>query len=339
MRALPADVQEFLREELRYIREQSEFFRGHMNFAVLAEQCRRRFGTRFHRNTLRRWAIGQGLYRPEVDTTAKAHIRFEMGGIGMLFQHDSSIHVWVPAMRVETVLILTIDDHSRKIVGARLVPRDTAWHHLCVIRETLETYGCPLSYYTDNAALFCPETQLHTQVGRALHALDIALKLTGKAQPQAKGKVEKRNDYLQRRIPFLCERYHLTNLTEANRLLREQVDFFNEYHVHDETKERPNHRWNRALEEGRSYLKSIPEKTPLDLHFGLHYTRHVKKDGRISFGGHWWDIPNAPRFGFVTVVMRPPTSARRPHTELFVLHKGSTLAHFILSKAQRLTLK
>jgi hypothetical protein len=337
-RSLPVDVQEFLREELRYLRDQSPYFRGHVNFAVLAEQCHQRFRKRFHRNTLRRWAIQQQLYDPKIQTTAKAHVRFEMGGIGMLFQHDSSIHAWVPALKVETILILSIDDHSRRIVGARLVPRDTAWHHLSVMRSTMETYGCPLSYYTDNAGVFTSGTKTPTQVGRALHALGVALKLTGPAQPQAKGKVEKRNDYLQRRIPFLCERYNITNLTDANKILDEQVAYFNEDHIHDETKERPNFRWKKAIEEGRSYLKPLPEKTPLDIVFGLHYTRQVKKDGRISFGGHWWDIPNSPRYGLVTVVMRPPTSTRRPHPELFVLHNGSTLAHFILSKAQRLTL-
>jgi|GEM_PF-3498929 len=36
------------------------------------------------------------------------------------------------------VLIMTEDDHSRKVVGGVLVPRDTAWHYLCVVRHTVE---------------------------------------------------------------------------------------------------------------------------------------------------------------------------------------------------------
>jgi hypothetical protein len=36
------------------------------------------------------------------------------------------------------------------------------------------------------------------------------------------------------------------------------------------------------------------------------------------------DIPNAPRYGKVTVVLRPPTSHRKPFTELIVLYKGGS---------------
>jgi hypothetical protein len=339
VRSLPADVQEFLTSEMRYWRESSEYFKGHINFAMLAEECHKRFGTRFHRNTIRRWAIRQGLFDPKTDSTRKAFVRFETGGIGMLFQHDSSLHAWVPAMKQMSVLILTVDDHSRKIVGYRLVPRDTAWHHLCVIRDTLETYGCPLSYYTDNAGLFRPELEPFTQVGRALDTVGVALKFTAKAHPEAKGKVEKRFDYLQRRIPFLCEQRSVTNYTQANNVVREVIEHFNEYHIHEETKERPNHRWRRAIEENRSYLRPIPAKTPLDIVFALHYQRAPRKDGRINFGGHSWPISQIPSRGKVTVVLRPPTSSRRPHTEIFMLLQGSTINHFILSKAQRLTLK
>jgi hypothetical protein len=41
-----------------------------------------------------------------------------MGGIGALYQHDTSFHLWVPALKIKTALILTEDDHSRKVVGA-----------------------------------------------------------------------------------------------------------------------------------------------------------------------------------------------------------------------------
>ena len=143
---LSAPVQKFLREQIQHMKTTSQVMKGHLSFALLAEQCHKRFHRRFHRNTLRRWAIRQGLYRPDVDPTRKPFTRFEMGGIGLLFQHDSSIHLWVPAFGKPCVLIATIDDHSRKIVGARLVPRDTSWHHLCVVRKTLETYGRPAAY-------------------------------------------------------------------------------------------------------------------------------------------------------------------------------------------------
>jgi hypothetical protein len=257
-----------------------------------------------------------------------------MGAIGLLYQHDSSHHAWLPLTKRHDVMILTIDDHSRKVVYAKLVPHDTAWNHLCSVRGAVESYGCPIAYYTDNAAIFRPGTEPATQFGRALGALKIELKFTAKAYPEAKGKVEKRFDYFQRRIPYLCERYKITSLTQANKILDESVQAFNELHVHAETEETPDKRWRKAIEEGRSMLQPIPEKTPMDIVFALHYPRKVRSDGTISFGNQIWKVPNAPLWKEVTVVLRPPTSARRPHTEIYVLYQGSTLAHFVLTGKQ-----
>lgn len=336
---LPEPLQGFLREELRYVKSESEFLKGHFNFAFLAQQCQKRFGKRFHRNTLRRWAIRQGLYDPKTDSTAKAYVRFEKGAIGALYQHDSSHHGWLPYTRRNDVLILTKDDHSRKIVGGLLVPQDTAWHHLCVVRDTLERTGCPLAYYCDNHSIFrppqtdqSPKTEPYTQFSRALASIGVTVKFTAKAHPQAKGKIEKSFDYFQRRVPYLCERYHITNLTQANKILQEEIAFYNERYIHAETQEIPEKRWQRALQEGRSFLQAIPARLSLDIVFALHYPRVVKSDGTISFAGRLWPIPKAPRYCTVTVVLRPPASPRRPHTEISVLHKGSTLAHFVLPK-------
>ena len=336
-RDLPLAVRRLLQREIHYAKHESEFFKGHINFSYLAEECMKRYRKRVHRNSLRRWAIGQGLYKPGKDRTGKAYIRFEMGGIGMLFQHDSSLHIWVPHMGIKHTLIMTVDDHSRLVVGARLVDEDTSWWHLRVLRETLETYGCPLAYFVDNHAIFTPNSHTNAQYSRVLQALRIDLKHARKQHPEAKGKIEKLFDYFQRRVPQLCERKKVTSLKEANRILQEVVDFYNQYHQHETIKETPLSRWKRAIKENRTYLKPIDYDGSLDLLFGLHYVRSVKKDGRVHFGGGVWQLSRAPRYGNVTVVVRYPTSSRRPHTELFMLFKGTLLKHFILSKGTRST--
>ncbi len=330
---LPSGVRSYLEEELRYIKEESQYFKGHFNFAVLAQQCHKIFGKRYHRNTIRKWAIREGFYDPKVDKTGKPCIRFETGAVGILWQHDSSHHVWLPLTKRRDVLILTEDDHSRKVVGGILVPRDTAWHHLTVVRKAIETYGCPVAYYVDNHSIFRPETNEHTQFTRALSGVDITVKFTAKAHPESKGKIEKRFDYFQRRIPYFCERYKITSLTKANELLQDAIHDYNNLHIHAETKEIPEKRWQKAIQEKRSFLQQIPEKAPLDLIFALHFERSVKKDGTITFYGKSWKIPKAPIRHKVTLVIRPPIP-RRPHTEVFIMYKGSTLAHFIVTKGQ-----
>lgn len=327
--SLPDSVQAFLKKEIRYITERSIHFRSHFNFSLLAQQCHRHFHKRYSRGTIRRWAIQAGLFDPEIHPTAKALRRFDVGAVGELFQHDSSVHLWVPATNRTDILILTIDDHSRKIVGARLVPHDTSWHHICVVRETLETYGRPIAYYTDNHQIFQSETDLHAQFARVMRELKIDPRLTGKSQPQAKGKVEKRFDYLQRRIPYLCERYKIKNLTQANKILDQEVAYFNEFHVHAETKEVPNQRWKRALQEGRCHLRPLPVGRTLDLIFGLHYRRKIKKDGSFVFKGTRFEIPYGPRYAELTVVLHPPF-ARRTHHQLSALWQGQCLRQWLL---------
>lgn len=330
---LPSEVQGFLEEELRYWRQESPYFRGHLNFAFIAQECEKRFGKRFHRNTLRRWAAARGLFDPATDKTGKAFVRFEMGGVGMLYQHDSSLHAWVPGTKRNDVLILTIDDHSRKVVGAMLVPQDSAWYHLCLVRETIEAYGVPLAYYTDNARIFNSQTDLHTQFGRALKTLDITLKLTAKAHPQAKGKVEKRFDYFQRRIPLLCEKYRITNLTKATRVLQDEVQFYNERHVHDETQETPAKRWQKAVMEGRCHLQTLNVPADkLDWIFGLHYPRVVRLDRTVEFAHRLWPVPHGPVGQTVTVVLRPAAPRREPHAQIYVVFQDKVLVHHILTR-------
>jgi transposase InsO family protein len=334
-RQLPAKVQRLLRREIHYLKNESEFFKGHLNFSHLAEECQKRYGKRMHRNSLRRWALRNGLYKPGRDKTGKAFLRFEMGGIGMLFQHDSSHHLWIPHSGRKHTLIMTVDDHSRFIVGARLVDEDTSWWHLRVLRETFETYGCPLAYFTDNHMIFAPNTHTNAQFSRVLQALHVDLKHARKQHPEAKGKIEKLFDYFQRRVPQLCERRKVTSLKEANKILQEVVEFYNRFHVHSETNETPWARWNQAVKDHRSYLKPIDYDGSLDLLFGLHFEREVAKDGRVQFGGLIFRLSRAPRHGKITVIVRYPTSSRRPYTELFMVYKGTLLKHFILSKGQR----
>ena len=65
-----------------------------------------------------------------------------------LWQHDSSIHQWWPAPEKQT-LLLTVDDHSRKLLGAVFVPTDTTWNHFEHFRRLFLQHGLPLVGYAD----------------------------------------------------------------------------------------------------------------------------------------------------------------------------------------------
>lgn len=301
---LSSEIEQFLHKELTYINKESKYFKSKYNFELISERLDQQFSTKLHRNTVRRWAIKKGYYSGDHKQTRKTYIRFEMSAPGELYQHDSSNHVWLPLTGRHHDLIATKDDYSRMVVNGLLVEQETSWKHLLVARGTIEKYGMPLVYYVDQHSFFryCEHESVHykfkkhkddgiTQFRRALENVGIGLKYAPKGEGEAKGKIEKQFDYFQRRIPFLCEKYKVTNLTDANRILREEViPYYNERHVHEETKEVPMERWKRALEEGKSKLRPVPSGVDLDIVFSLQYPRRVKRDGTIRFLNRSWKV-------------------------------------------------
>ena len=328
--ALPSEVQAWLREELEYIRREAGVFRGKFNFAFLAEQAEQKFKRSFQRNTLRRFALQTGLYQGLPQEVAKPCVRFETAGPGMLFQHDASLHVWMPTLKAYQALIMTKDDYSRQVVGALLVGKETAFGHLRVAEATVGRFGRPQAYYVDNHSFFRFPGAVSRHHGyrkradegaqqfkRALASLEIGLIFTARAHPQAKGKIEKQFDYFQRRLPYLCEKHHVRRLEEANRILTDLVAYYDERHVHAETQEIPKQRWDRAIREGRGPLRPIPADANLGVIFALHYERVVRDDGTISFMNRPWRVGQ--------LVGERVTVAYHPPVRLTILHQGQKL--------------
>ena len=73
------------------------------------------------------------------------------------------------------------------------------------------------------------EDEGEIQFKRALSSLGIGMIYTGKRQAQAKGKVEKIFDYLQRRLPYLCEKYKVKDCSEAQKILHDLIAYYNEH--------------------------------------------------------------------------------------------------------------
>ena len=304
-RSFPKEVQDFLHEELYYITRCEGRFKNRFNFSFLAERAEKKFGRPFNRNSIRRFALRHNYYEAKPDEKKKIYIRFETPGPGFLFQHDTSHHIWLPLTNSFSDLILTKDDYSRKVVGRRLVEKETSFDHLLTVRETIKEYGLPLSYYVDQHSIFrfvkhkgihvtytVGEDEGKIQFKRALESIDIGVIYA--ESPEAKGKIEKQFDYFQRRLPFLCERYKVVRISEAEKILDELIYFYNERHRHEETNEIPNERWERGIKEGKSRLRTLSEEIDLDHVFSVHYQRKVKKDGTISFGGKRWKVGKFP---------------------------------------------
>lgn len=305
-RSFAPDVEKFFHEELYYITRCEGRFKNKFNFSFLAEQAEKKFDRPFSRNSIRRFALRHDYYHAKPSEKKKVYIRFETPGPGFLFQHDTSHHIWLPLTNSFSDLILTKDDYSRKVVGRKLVEKETSFNHLLVARKTVEDYDLPLSYYVDQHSIFrfvkhkgihvtytVGEDEGKIQFKRALESLGIGVIYAH--SPEAKGKIEKQFDYFQRRLPFLCEKHKVKKISEAEKILDELISFYNEKHCHEETHETPNERYKKGIREGKSRLRPLSEEIDLDYVFSLHYQRKVKKDRTISFGGERWKVGKFPK--------------------------------------------
>jgi len=314
---ISGEVKQWLDKELHYIQREAETFRGKFNFAFLAEEAEKRFGRPFCRNSLRLYALKNGYYHALSEEKGKVYTRFETSGPGALFQHDSSYHLWLPRTEEKHYLILTKDDYSRRVVGARIVQRETTFEHLQTVRETVTTYGVPLAYYLDNHSIFrfvlhqgvhvrykLREDEGEIQFRKALSSLSIGMIYTGKRQAQAKGKVEKAFDYFQRRLPYLCEKHKVKEISEAQKIMDALVSYYNEQRIHEETEEIPAKRWEEAINHGKGKLKTLDPSIDLDHIFSIHLKRKVRKDGTIMFMGKKWSI-GYPEGTPVTICLIP----------------------------------
>lgn len=233
----------------------------------------------------------------EVETTA----------VGMLLQHDTSHHLWSPFASEKWPLITTIDDYSRKLLYGDFVDEETTWAHISGVESVVLQYGVGLAYYVDSHAIFrfvCHQESIwHHQV-KGTDDIDTQWKRVVKncgmnvwhaSSPQAKGKIERPYRWLQDRVVRRCAKDGITTIDDARMILQDEITRYNEQQVHSTTREIPEIRFQKAIQEGKSVLKPLqlskPYTSTKDI-FCLEETRAVNNYGKISWNSYHISLPN-----------------------------------------------
>jgi hypothetical protein len=276
------------------------------NFQLAADELAARFGFKRHRQSVAAFVrahfpnlVGQPEPRP------KARRRWERSRLSELWQHDSSIHQWWPAPDKQT-LLLTVDDHSRKLLGAVFVPTDTTWNHFEHFRRLFLQHCLPLVVYTDGLSLFGHDSMSDdrdpcSEFQRAFSALGVTHLVA--PSPQAKGKIERRFGTLQKRLVAILAYEQAHDYPTAQVILDRQVAHQNAT-VCRTTGYSPNAAWDTALKEKRTSIRPCPPGALLDLHLALHLRRRVNADFQIDFLGRSWTIAPTKRAA-VTLIHHP----------------------------------
>jgi len=194
--------------------------------------------------------------------------------IGELIQHDSSLHLFAPAAQKKWYLITSLDDHSRYMLYARFIVKESSYSHIRGLETVFTKHGIPYCYYVDSHSIF-RFVQQRDSIWRKHYTLtdqatpqwkhvldDCNVKVSYALSPQAKGKIERPYGWLQDHIVRTCVREDITDIKEGQKVLNREVYKYNHKRVHSTTREVPSVRFQKALESNQSLFREFEIPAP-----------------------------------------------------------------------------
>ena len=261
---------------------------GDFGPTLIAEYLGQEHGLAVGKETVRKWMIGEGLWKPKRARVTGVHIwRARRASPGEMVQWDTSVHAWLEDRGPAKMYLVAMIDDATNTLFARFVEADTTEQNMRVLWGYLERYGRPQAVYTDKAGMFQPTLargwksedpgeKTETQIGRALRELGI--EWIAAHSPQAKGRVERCFGTLQDRLVKALRKAGVRTLETANAYL-EQVflPMWNQRFVCAPANPADGHRSLAKLE--LSSILSVVE------------TRRIDNDHTVPWRGVKWQIP------------------------------------------------
>ena len=207
-------------------------------------------------------------------------------------------------------LLDILDDATRLNTGARLYHHETLLAHLDFLSRAFQTHGLPLALYVDFHSFFYTHNpDAFTQLGQALHFYGVKLRYA--PTPQAKGKIERRHDYWQKRLPPILAADQIRELTGANQLLDQLLAHANQHEIHRELGTTPHAACQQAIAQNRSVLRPAPACPWWPFVWSQQTRVRVGDDGKVPVGSQRQSLDAPPR----TSVIR----CLRPDGDIFYL--------------------
>jgi hypothetical protein len=310
-RMSPEVEQNLLRELMteKKIIEDKETPLKSYNYSFIKDHLRKRYRQKVSLTTIIRRAKKHGFYLKKPKRTT--HDREVLTRYaGELIQHDASYHLWAPAAQEKWYLITSLDDHSRFILYASLVKKETTWTPIIALQTVILRYGLPYSYYVDSHSIF-RFVQGRESIWRTHHLLtdeatpqwkqvldDCTVKVTYALSPQAKGKIERPYGWLQDHLIRTCVREDIADIKPAQQVFRQEIHRYNYRQVHSTTQEIPYFRFQKALKEKQSLFREFkippPFQSVKDI-FCLRMDRTVDVYRRVSINHVPFKVHADPR--------------------------------------------
>ncbi|MGH7869258.1 MAG: ISNCY family transposase [Candidatus Dormibacteraceae bacterium] len=271
-------IQATTRDQVMGILKQPDWHDFGPTFA--SEQLAKRYSIQVSDETVRKWMIEGGLWKPGSRRVRDVHIwRPRRSAFGELTQWDTSDHDWLEGRGPVKHLVRLIDDATSES-GGRFVERDTTPFNMMVLWEYLKKHGRMVDVYTDRDSMFTSTPcKAETQIGRALRELGIGW--IPAHSPQAKGRVERSFRTDQDRLVKQLRLAGIRTLEAANAFL--ETEYWPEW----------NAKFARPVADFPNQHRPLTEHLDLAAILCHVEQRVVGNDYTFSFAGQRYQIARA----------------------------------------------
>jgi hypothetical protein len=235
--------------------------------------------------------ITEKLWKPKRKSDAKKFAwRERKDNYGEMEQFDGSYHNWFEGrneeeLGLEKCLLLSVDDATGEITDAVFEDNEGVEAVFRFWKGYFEAKGRPLAIYLDKFSTYkvnhknaVDNKELMTQFERAMKQSGV--RIIHAHTPQAKGRVEKMNGTLQRRLVKELRLNNISTIADANKFLKDIfIPKFNQQFAVVAKKKADLH---RKLDE-----KKMKE---LDRIFSIQSERTVNKDYTIRFKSNYYQL-------------------------------------------------
>lgn len=183
------------------------------------------------KETVRTWMTDEKLWKPKSRSDTKKFVwRERKDNFGEMEQFDGSYHNWFEGRNekeigLEQCLLLSVDDATGAITDAVFEDNEGVEAVFRFWKDYFKTKGRPLAIYLDKFSTYkvnhknaVDNKELMTQFERAMKQSNV--RVIHANTPQAKGRVEKMNGTLQRRLVKELRLNNINTIANANKFLK-----------------------------------------------------------------------------------------------------------------------
>ena len=241
---------------------------------LACEKLNEKHHLKVSRETLRHWMIDAEIWSPKRRKKINIHhTRERRACLGDMIQIDGSPHHWFEDRGPYCTLIVWIDDATSQLMKLRFMPSETTYGYLDILRDYIESYGAPVSLYSDKHSIFRQNSNDgegdETQFTQALRRLNI--EPIHANTPQAKGRVERANQTLQDRLIKEMRLRDISTIEAANDFMDEFITDYNARFAKPA----------RSPENSHRQLGLTAQE--LELHCATHRTRVLSKNLTVQY--------------------------------------------------------